>query len=91
MVPPTSMCTGAVYLEAAATHGIPVILWLQLIGGWEGGVGVGDDELDIVGDVAGELLSTEQRTFKFCDETANAPSCESNACTLLEQEQILIK
>lgn len=26
MVPPTSMCTGAVYLEAAATHGIPVIL-----------------------------------------------------------------
>lgn len=50
MVPPTSMCTGAVYLEAAATHGIPVIL-LQLTAG-----GVGDDEFDIVGDVAGELL-----------------------------------
>lgn len=26
IVPPTSMCTGAVYLEAAATQGIPVIL-----------------------------------------------------------------
>lgn len=50
MVPPTSMCTGAVYLEAAATHGIPVIL-LQFTAG-----GVGDDEFDIVGDVAGELL-----------------------------------
>lgn len=28
IVPPTSMCTGAVYLEAAATQGIPVIFWL---------------------------------------------------------------
>lgn len=51
MVPPTSICTGAVYLEAAATHGIPVIL-LQLTAAG----GVGDDEFDIVGDVAGELL-----------------------------------
>lgn len=28
IVPPTSMWTGAVYLEAAATQGIPVIFWL---------------------------------------------------------------
>ena len=51
IVPPTSMWTGAVQREAAATQGIPVILWLQLRAG-----GVGDEELDMVGDVAGELL-----------------------------------
>lgn len=51
IVPPTSMWTGAVQRDAAATQGIPVILWLQLRAG-----GVGDEELDMVGDVAGELL-----------------------------------
>lgn len=77
MVPPTSMWTGAVYLLAAATHGIPVILWLYgiapaacgpfaLFRGSAAGPppvvtdaalgGVGDDEFDIVGLVAGELL-----------------------------------
>lgn len=54
MVPPTSMWTGAVYLEAAATQGMPVIFWLQAEAAGVGGVG--DDEFDIVGDVAGELL-----------------------------------
>uniref|UniRef100_A0A182J929 Uncharacterized protein n=1 Tax=Anopheles atroparvus TaxID=41427 RepID=A0A182J929_ANOAO len=68
IVPPTSMCTGAVYLEAAATHGMPVIcLWFAW---WYplptpvtagepagmGGVGVGDDELEMVGEVVGEVL-----------------------------------
>uniref|UniRef100_A0A8W7PH32 Uncharacterized protein n=1 Tax=Anopheles coluzzii TaxID=1518534 RepID=A0A8W7PH32_ANOCL len=68
IVPPTSMCTGAVYLDAAATHGMPVIcLWFAW---WYplptpvtagetagiGGVGVGDDEFEMVGDVVGEVL-----------------------------------
>lgn len=53
-MPPTSMWTGAVYLEAAATHGIPVIFWLYA--GAAGVGGVGDEEFDIVGEVAGELL-----------------------------------
>lgn len=48
------MCTGAVYLEAAATHGMPVNFWLYV--GAAGIGGVGDDEFDMVGDVAGELL-----------------------------------
>lgn len=35
-MPPTSMWTGAVYLEAAATQGIPDILWLKFgVPGWE--------------------------------------------------------
>lgn len=54
MVPPTSIWTGAVYRDAAATHGMPVILWLKASGA--GGVGVGEEELDMVGEVAGELL-----------------------------------
>lgn len=58
MVPPTSIWTGAVYRDAAATHGMPVILWLKASGA--GGVGVGEEELDMVGEVAGELLWTDK-------------------------------
>ena len=32
MVPPTSICTGAVYRDAAATHGIPVTAAVILLG-----------------------------------------------------------
>lgn len=62
------MWTGAVYLEAAATQGIPVILALYaaaaaaVTGGADGVGGVGDDEFDIVGDVAGELLGDSNLT-----------------------------
>lgn len=70
MVPPTSMWTGAVYRDAAATHGMPEIdLWFPwwyvlvvppLSAGEMGagvvGVGVGDDEFDMVGDVVGDVL-----------------------------------
>lgn len=55
MVPPTSMCTGAVYLEAAATLGMPA----SLADAYElmalGVCGVGDDVLS-VGEVAGDRL-----------------------------------
>lgn len=43
MEPPTSIWTGAVYLEAAATHGMPDILWLKLA---LGEVRAGDELLD---------------------------------------------
>lgn len=78
IVPPTSIWTGAVYRDAAATHGIPVIgLWLVWInvlgpdgvatvcdmpptgkgkGVVVGVVGVGDDELEIVGETVGDEL-----------------------------------
>ena len=59
IVPPTSIWTGAVYFEAAATHGMPVILWLygSVVGGIEG---VGDEEfVDMVGDVAGDVLNEQ--------------------------------
>lgn len=70
MVPPTSIWTGAVYLDAAATNGIPgIFFWLEfkypelllLEGPIAGdrepvvcGVGVGDDEFESAGDVAGD-------------------------------------
>lgn len=50
------MWTGAVYFDAAATQGMPVILWLyaNVVGGIEG---VGDEDfVDMVGDVAGDEL-----------------------------------
>lgn len=57
------MWTGAVYREAAATHGIPDIgLWFAWryepdCGCWaEFGAGVGDDEFETVGDVVGDVL-----------------------------------
>lgn len=55
------MWTGAVYFDAAATHGIPVILWLyaNVVGGIEG---VGDEDfVDIVGDVAGDVLKLRRK------------------------------
>lgn len=61
MVPPTSMCTGAVYRDAAATLGIPASFGVYDVdddggGGLWHGVGVwglGDEVLS-VGDVAGD-------------------------------------
>lgn len=65
MVPPTSIWTGAVYLDEAATKGIPTTdLWLvdaeeaaevpmMLM---PGGVGLDEVDIVVVGDVAGEAF-----------------------------------
>ena len=55
MVPPTSMWTGAVKREAAATHGIPGSLAAYEAEARSCVAGVGDEALN-VGDAAGERL-----------------------------------
>lgn len=75
MVPPTSIWTGAVYLEDAATRGIPTTdLWLVDVEDAEvpmmfipGGVGLDDVDIVVVGDVAGDafgetILKSEYET-----------------------------